>query len=83
MTRTVMTYTFKKWTPVLGEKTWIAPSADVVGNVTLGKDVSIWFGCVVRGDVHHISIGDRSNIQDLTMKKKGSKTPKRKKEKKR
>jgi len=60
-------YTFKKWAPVLGENSWIAPSADVVGNVTLGKDVSIWFGCVVRGDVHYITIGDRTNIQDLSM----------------
>ena len=62
-----MIYPFKKWTPKLGEKTWIAPSADVVGNVTMGEDVSIWFGCVVRGDVHSISIGDRSNVQDLSM----------------
>ena len=62
-----MTYTFKQWAPVLGEHTWIADSADVVGNVTLGSDCSVWFGCVVRGDVHYISIGDRTNIQDLTM----------------
>jgi len=62
-----MTYSFKNHSPVLGENTWIAPSADVIGNVTLGKDVSIWFGCVVRGDVHFITIGDRTNIQDLSM----------------
>ncbi|MBN2896542.1 MAG: gamma carbonic anhydrase family protein [Campylobacterales bacterium] len=62
-----MIYPFKKWQPVTGENTWIAPSADVIGNVSMGKDVSIWFGCVVRGDVHRIVIGDRSNIQDLSM----------------
>lgn len=62
-----MVYNFKQWSPSLGDKTWIAPSADVVGNVSMGKDVSIWFGCVVRGDVHYISIGDRTNIQDLSM----------------
>jgi len=62
-----MIYPFKKWTPILGDKTWIAPSADVIGNITMGKDVSIWFGCVARADVHYISIGDRSNIQDLSM----------------
>jgi carbonic anhydrase/acetyltransferase-like protein (isoleucine patch superfamily) len=62
-----MVYPFKQWTPLTGEKTWIAPSADVVGNVTMGEDCSIWFGCVVRGDVHYISIGDRTNIQDLSM----------------
>ncbi len=58
---------FKKYTPKLGTHTWIATSADVIGNVTTGENVSIWFGCVVRGDVHYITIGDRSNIQDLSM----------------
>jgi len=62
-----MIYPFKKWTPQLGTNTWIAPSADVVGNVTMGEECSVWFGCVVRGDVHYISIGDRTNIQDLSM----------------
>lgn len=62
-----MIYPFKKWTPKLGDGTWVAPSADVIGNVVMGKDVSIWFGCVVRGDVHSISIGERTNIQDLSM----------------
>ncbi len=55
------------YTPKMKERVWIAPSADVIGRVEMGEDVSIWFGCVVRGDVHHIKIGDRSNIQDLSM----------------
>ena len=58
---------YKKTSPSLGANTWVAPSADIIGNVTLGKDVSVWFGCVVRGDVHYIRIGDRSNVQDLSM----------------
>ncbi len=62
-----MIHSFKEWTPTAGEQTWIAHSSDVVGNVTMGKDASIWFGCVVRGDVHYITIGDRTNIQDLSM----------------
>jgi carbonic anhydrase/acetyltransferase-like protein (isoleucine patch superfamily) len=62
-----MTYPFKGVEPTLGEKTWIAPSADVVGDVTCGNDCSIWFGSVVRGDVHYIKIGDRVSIQDLSM----------------
>lgn len=62
-----MTYRFKRWEPVLGKKTWIAESADVIGNVTFGEECSVWFGCVVRGDVHYIKIGDRTNIQDLSM----------------
>jgi len=58
---------YKNIVPKIGEGTWVAPSADVIGEVTCGKDCSIWFGCVVRGDVHYISIGDRTNIQDLSM----------------
>ena len=60
-----MIHKFKNITPKIAQKTWIAPSADVIGDVTCGENCSIWFGCVVRGDVHYISIGDRTNIQDL------------------
>jgi carbonic anhydrase/acetyltransferase-like protein (isoleucine patch superfamily) len=53
--------------PLLDDGSWIAPGATVIGDVELGEDSSIWFGCVVRGDVHRIRIGARSNIQDLSM----------------
>ncbi|OQX72747.1 MAG: gamma carbonic anhydrase family protein [Campylobacteraceae bacterium 4484_4] len=53
--------------PTIGERSWIAQSADIIGEVTMGVDCSVWFGCVVRGDVHYIRIGDRVNIQDLSM----------------
>jgi carbonic anhydrase/acetyltransferase-like protein (isoleucine patch superfamily) len=43
---------------------WVAPNATVLGNVILGRDVSIWFNAVLRGDNEPISIGDGSNIQD-------------------
>ncbi|MEA1982412.1 MAG: gamma carbonic anhydrase family protein [Campylobacterota bacterium] len=62
-----MLYDFKEFSPEVGEGSWIAPSADVIGDVTIGKDCSIWFGSVVRGDVHYITIGDRTSIQDLSM----------------
>ena len=62
-----MIHKFKTHMPTLGVNTWVAPSADVVGDVTCGSDCSIWFGCVVRGDVHYIKIGNRVNIQDLSM----------------
>jgi len=62
-----MLHVYKNITPTIGENSWIAPSADVIGDVTCGEDCSIWFGCVVRGDVHYIKIGDRVNIQDLSM----------------
>ena len=44
-----------------------AANATVTGDVTLGRDVGIWFGCVVRGDDAPLSIGARTNVQDLTM----------------
>jgi carbonic anhydrase/acetyltransferase-like protein (isoleucine patch superfamily) len=43
---------------------WIAPNATVVGQVTLKKNASVWFGVVIRGDVEAITIGENSNIQD-------------------
>ena len=46
---------------------FIASNAVVTGEVTLGADASVWFGCVLRGDDAPLSVGDRSNIQDLTM----------------
>jgi len=58
---------YKDYSPKLGEGAWIAPSADVIGDVVIGKDCSIWFGTVIRGDVHYITIGDRTSIQDLSM----------------
>jgi len=62
-----MIHKFKNYTPEIGKNSWIAPSADVIGEVTCGEDCSIWFGSVVRGDVHYIKIGNRVNIQDLSM----------------
>ena len=62
-----MIYPYKNITPVLGKNCFIAQSADVIGEVTMGDECSIWFGCVVRADVHYIKIGNRVNIQDLSM----------------
>lgn len=50
--------------PQMGEGVWLAPNATVVGDVTLGNDCTVWFNAVVRGDVHFIKVGDRTNIQD-------------------
>ena len=50
--------------PTLGERVYVDPAATVIGKVELGDDVSIWPGCVVRGDVNFIRIGARTNIQD-------------------
>ncbi|MEC4678881.1 MAG: gamma carbonic anhydrase family protein [Nitrospirota bacterium] len=53
--------------PTIPSSVFIAPSADVIGDVVLGEESSVWFGTVIRGDVHYIRIGARTNIQDLSM----------------
>jgi carbonic anhydrase/acetyltransferase-like protein (isoleucine patch superfamily) len=58
---------FQEYTPTIAKNAWVAEGASVIGRTNIGEDSAIWFGCVVRGDVHFISIGDRSNIQDLSM----------------
>ncbi|HSV54637.1 MAG TPA: gamma carbonic anhydrase family protein [Burkholderiaceae bacterium] len=53
--------------PRLADSAWVADSAQVMGNVELAEDASIWFGTVVRGDTETIRIGRGSNIQDLSV----------------
>lgn len=50
--------------PKIHENTFIANSADIIGNVEIFENVSIWFGAVLRGDVEKIVVGKNSNIQD-------------------
>jgi gamma-carbonic anhydrase len=59
-----MIYPFLGRSPKIDDSNFIAPSADIIGDVTLGHESSIWFNCTVRGDVNYIQIGDRSNVQD-------------------
>ena len=54
-------------TPQVDSTAWIADSAQVMGHVTLGPDASVWFGCVLRGDTESMTIGEGSNIQDLSV----------------
>src|SRR5215217_9673787 len=58
---------FKDQTPRIHPSSFIADSAEVIGDVEAGEDSSIWFGSVVRGDVNYIRIGARTNIQDCTI----------------
>ena len=53
--------------PQVDASAWIADSAEVMGNVSLGADASVWFGCVLRGDTERMSVGEGSNIQDLSV----------------
>jgi carbonic anhydrase/acetyltransferase-like protein (isoleucine patch superfamily) len=57
-------YALDQVAPVVAPSAWIADSAQVMGQVTLGALVSIWFGVVIRGDTESITIGRGSNIQD-------------------
>ncbi|WP_337044334.1 gamma carbonic anhydrase family protein [Emticicia sp. 17c] len=50
--------------PTWGENCWFSPNATIVGDVTMGKDCTVWFNAVIRGDVNSIIMGDRVNIQD-------------------
>lgn len=46
---------------------FVAANATLVGDVVLGPDSSVWYGCVLRGDINRIEVGEGSNVQDLTM----------------
>ena len=60
-------YALQDWRPELPDEDehWIAPNATLIGRVRLAKGVSVWFGSVLRGDNDWITVGERSNIQDL------------------
>ena len=58
---------FKGITPQIAPSAFIAETAVVIGEVSIGAQASLWYNVVARGDVNSISIGARSNIQDLTM----------------
>jgi carbonic anhydrase/acetyltransferase-like protein (isoleucine patch superfamily) len=53
--------------PRLGPGAWVADTAQVIGNVELADNASVWFGAVIRGDTETIRIGTNSNIQDLSV----------------
>jgi len=57
-------YIYKGEKPEINESCFIAPSADIIGSVSIGEDSSVWFGTVIRGDGNYIKIGKGSNIQD-------------------
>jgi len=55
---------FQNKSPILGKNVYISDTATIIGDVTLNDDVNIWFGAVLRGDMHYIKVGSRTNIQD-------------------
>lgn len=63
----MLIYPYKGRQPTVGQNCYIAPTAVLIGDVTIEDDASVWFGCVLRGDVSPIVVGKRSNIQDNTV----------------
>jgi carbonic anhydrase/acetyltransferase-like protein (isoleucine patch superfamily) len=62
-----MIRSFKGITPQVAPTAFVEASAQLIGDVTIGAHSSVWFDCVLRGDVYHIRVGDYSNIQDGTI----------------
>jgi carbonic anhydrase/acetyltransferase-like protein (isoleucine patch superfamily) len=62
-----MLRTFQGIKPTIAKSAFIEETAVIVGDVVIGEESSVWFHSVVRGDVHYIRIGKRTNIQDLCM----------------
>ena len=59
--------TYKGITPKIDPSVFIAEGVHIIGDVEIGRDSSIWFNTVIRGDVNYIRIGERTNIQDNTV----------------
>jgi carbonic anhydrase/acetyltransferase-like protein (isoleucine patch superfamily) len=62
-----MLRSFKNIKPAVDPTAYVDESAQVIGDVRIGAESSVWMNVVIRGDVNHIRIGKRTNIQDLTM----------------
>ena len=60
-------YAFEGHRPVIHPAAWVAPTAAVIGQVTIGEGSNVWYHCVLRGDTNTITIGARTNIQDGTI----------------
>jgi len=60
----MITRRYQEKEPRLGARVFLAENCSLIGDIELGDDCSIWYGAVLRGDIHYIRIGSRTNIQD-------------------
>ncbi len=60
-------YSYKNYKPQIHKSVFIAPTAQIIGNVDIAENSSVWFQSILRGDFDKISVGERTNIQDLCM----------------
>ena len=63
----IMIRTFQGIKPTVPKSCFVETTAVVIGDVVMGEECSVWFNAVIRGDVHYIRIGERTNVQDLCM----------------
>ena len=66
-TQRVNLVSFEGRAPVVASDAFIAPNAILVGDIEIGAQASVWYGCILRGDVNKIAVGARSNLQDGTI----------------
>ena len=59
-----MIHSYRSITPNIHPNVFVAESADIIGDVVIGKESSVWYNAVIRRDVNYIRIGDRTNVQD-------------------
>ena len=62
-----MITTYQGRVPRIASSAFVAPSADIIGDVEIGENASVWFQCVLRGDIELIRVGENSNLQDGTI----------------
>lgn len=59
--------TYNNLTPKIHPSVFLCEGVRIIGDVEIGRDSSVWYNCVIRGDVNYIRIGERTNIQDMSM----------------
>ena len=67
LTEEVKLFPYLDQFPKLGKNVFLASGVKIIGDVKIGNDSSVWYNCVIRGDVHYIRIGEMTNIQDCSM----------------
>lgn len=60
-------FSYLEVVPKISMQTFLAPGAKIIGNVEIGENSSVWYNCVLRGDVNYIKVGKSTNIQDGTV----------------
>ena len=60
-------FTYRNLFPRIDESVFLAAGVKIIGDVEIGENSSVWYNCVIRGDVHYVKIGYGTNIQDLSM----------------